>query len=273
MVLISKRDLLFIGFVSVITILLLGFLGFRIFLHTGMSEEFGSKLRAEQFLFISVLVSTLLLVLYGAALRKSRNVSREIERMTRLTGSDDYRPEVSLKKLGSFGTQLAGLYTRISEMNRKLSIHIGGQSTLIGFLLGNMNQPVLVTDIVGKILYVSKGFVEKRSAIRSELLKQYVESLSPDIVTQTILSGVSGGHGPVTIHLEKEKEDVTIHPVFNRDAMVAYLVFDFSKENFFSREALLPEKKAKAGGENEKGRRRREPLFGGIAALFRRGKR
>ena len=272
MVLVSKRNLLVVAGVTVFTLLFLGIIGYRFFLHPEMAEGLGDKLTAERFLFISILVATLMLILYGALLLRSQNVSREIERMTRLTGSDDYRPEVSLRKMGSFGSLLASLFTRISEMNRKLSLHIGGQSSLLTFLTGNMNQPVLVTDILGKILYVSKGYVEKKEAVRAELLEQYVENLSADIVTQNILAQTSESHSPVNIHLEKEKEDVAVHPVYNRDAVVAYLVFVFRKDTVFIREALVPEEGA-GKGKDGKGKtpRRGDNLFGGIASFFQGG--
>lgn len=271
MILVSKRDLLLVAAVTVLTLIFLGIIGYRFFLHPEMARGLGSKLTAERFLFISILVATLMLLLYGGLFLRSMNVSREIERMTRLTGSDDYRPELSLRKMGAFGGQLAGLFTRITEMNRKLSLHIGGQSSLLTFLLGNMNQPVLVTDILGKILYVSKGYVDKKSAVRAELLEGYVENLSADIVTQTILARTSESHSPVSIHLEKEKEDVTVHPVYNRDGVVAYLVFDFSKDTIFLRSALVPEKQDKKAKDTGKSGRVGGAFFGSLSSLFRRG--
>ncbi|ADK83061.1 hypothetical protein [Sediminispirochaeta smaragdinae] len=268
MIIVSKRDILLLGFLTVLTVLVLGVIGYRFFLHPELASQLGFKLTAERFLFIAVVVATILALFYGAALMRSRNVSREIEKMIEHTGSDDYKPEVSLRKLGRLGRQISRLYTRLNELNRKLVLRIGAQSSLIGFLVGNMNQPILITDILGRIQYISKGYVEKKKASRSELLSDFVENLSADIVTQSILSKAANSHAAVDVYLEKEKEQITVHPVYNRDGDVSYLVFDFSHEHFFSREALVPETKDAEGGRQH--RPKRDSFFGGIGAIFRR---
>jgi len=265
MIIISKRDLLMLGLVSTGTVLLLGALGYSFFSNPDIELRLGSKLMAERFLFISLGVAVIFLVLYGATLVRSLNVSREIEKMIERTGSGDYRPEKSLRKLGNFGDQISRLHTRLSEINRKQAMKIASQSLLIGFIAGNMEQPFLICDVIGRIHYISKGYLEKRKVSRSELTGTFVENLSSDIVTQLIVAEVSSSHAAVDVTLEKEKEEITVHPVFNRDGEVSYLVFDFSQERFFSREAFVPERQ-KQKRTGEQGRLWASP-FGGLGAL------
>lgn len=268
MIIISKRDILLLGLITVATVLVLGIIGYRFFLHPESVSRLGFKLTGERFLFIAIVVATLIALLYGTTLVRSRSVSRELEKMIELTGSEEYKPEISLRKLGPLGRQISRLYARLSELNRKLALRIGSQSSLVAFLLGNMTQPVLVTDVLGKIQYISKGYIETKKANRSELLGSFVEDLSSDIVTQTILSRASASHAAVDVELVKEKEKARVHPVFNRDGEVSYLVFDFSRDHFFSRESLLSELKEKNGQVQR--REKRESLFGGIGSFFRR---
>jgi transcriptional regulator with PAS, ATPase and Fis domain len=195
-------------------------------------------------------------------------VSKEIEKMIELTGSGDYKPDISLRKLGALGRQISRLYIRVNELNRKLALRLTSQASLISFLVGNMTQPVLVCNVLGQIQYISKGYIDRKKANRSELLGTFVEDLSPDIVTQSILSNVSTSHSAVDLTLTREKEQISVHPIYNRDADVSYLVFDFSHEHFFSREGLLPEVKEKSASQQN--RRKGGSLFGGIGSFFRR---
>ncbi len=268
MIIISKRDILLLGLLTVATILVLGIIGYRFFLSPESASRLGVKLTAERFLFIAVVVASFITLLFGATLVRSRNVSKEIEKMIEMTGSDDYKPDISLRKLGALGRQISRLYTRINELNRKLALRLGSQAALVSFLVGNMTQPVLVSNVLGQIQYISKGYVERKKINRSELLGTFVENLSSDIVTQSILSKVSTGHSAIDLALEKEKEQLTIHPIFNRNGDVSYLVFDFSHEHFFSREGLFPE--VKDTSASRQNRRKGGSLFGGIGSFFRR---
>lgn len=268
MILISRRNLVVIFLVTLATVLGLGFLGYHFFLHPELFSRLGTKLSAERFLFISIVVASFLALLYGFALVKSRNVRRELDKMISLSGSDDYNPDISLRKLGGFGRQLSRLYSRLGELNNKRALKIASQSQLIAFLVNSMRHPILVCNILGKVLYVSRGYLENREVSRPDLVDDSVDNLFSGLQSRTVLSRLNESHAPVDITLEKEKLAITVYPVFNKTGTVSYLVYDFGQAGFFNRESLVGDSSKrekmvqnKAGGES---------LFSSLSGLFRR---
>ncbi len=189
------------------------------------------KATAETFLYIDVLITLVLAVLLIYILLKSKNVTKEMDRLIHLSSIGGFTQGTSLKKFGKLGTQISELYYHLSLMNKKRALKINSQKLLLEFITANFSLPLLVTDPTGGILYTSKIFTDKGDVSRSSLLDTNISTILPGIDLQVLMSKLETLH--TYIEYEKAKDPVKIYPISNNNNEIAYLVFIFGKQVLF----------------------------------------
>ncbi len=220
MILIPRIKFFILNLVSAAGILLMGIMGY-------VYVSPSSKSRGETFFFVSLLITSLVFIMFLRALAKSRNISKEMDRLIHLSSIGGFTPGTSLKRLGKLGKQIDSLYYHLSTMNKKRALKITAQSTLIDFLATNSAIPLAVTDPTGEILYTSRVFLEKSSTSRTEITGKNISAVFPEIDMQTITGDIGTSH--TFTEYSEGKETVEIYPVTSKYGEISYLIFVFGK--------------------------------------------
>lgn len=181
----------------------------------------------ETFLFGSVIFAIILCIVFYLSLKKSKNVSNEIDKLIHLSSVGGLTPGSSLKRLGKLGEQINHLYYYLNQMNIKRSLKISTQTTLIDFVTTNTLLPIIITDPLGKILYVSKTFIDKKNMLKSECIENTITSILPELDMQTLIGKLNTTHTYTEYH--EIKETIEIYPITNKYSEIAYLVYIFGK--------------------------------------------
>ena len=119
------------------------------------------KIRSETVLFLSIAFSVGILLLFGLILLRSRNISRELDKIFEMTRYGNFSFEESLRRIGPLGDKVRQLNQRLTELNEMKSLRISSLAAINAFLLNNTRLALLVTDITGKILKLSPRCLEK----------------------------------------------------------------------------------------------------------------
>lgn len=220
MVNISRNRFLFINILSLAGIGILGTAGYRYLISFNKAD-------AETFLFSALILSLIIILLFSHALIKSRNISREMEKLIHLSSIGGFTPGTSLKRLGKLGEQINDLYFHLNSMSKKRSIKITSQSALIDFITTNAQIPVVTTDSTGKILYVSKALIDKNNTTKNDIIDKGIVHLLPNIKITAVYHEMTIAH--TLLKYSGDKEPVEIYPVTGDGNEIAYLVFVFGK--------------------------------------------
>ena len=220
MVNVSRNKFMFLNILSITAIVVLGSAGYRYMVSS-------SKKDAETFLFGAIIFSLLITILFLHSLIKSRDISKEMERLIHLSSIGGFTPGTSLKRLGKLGEQINDLYFHMNSMSKKRSTKIIAQSALIDFVTTNAHLPMATTDPTGKILYVSKYFLDKNNTVKNEVVDKSIDFFLPDISIKTLYDEMNTSH--TFSEYKGKKESAEIYPVTGSNNEIAYLVFVFDK--------------------------------------------
>ncbi len=220
MINVSRTKFLFLSIFSLSGIIILGAAGYRYI--TAYSKK-----DAETFLFGAIIFSLLITILFLHSLIKSRDISREMERLIHLSSIGGFTPGTSLKRLGKLGEQINDLYFHMNSMSKKRSTKIIAQSSLIDFVTTNTQIPLVTTDPTGKILYASKSFLDKNDTAKNEVVNKSIDQFLPNISIKTLYDEMNASH--TFSKYKGNKESAEIYPVTGSNNEIAYLVFVFDK--------------------------------------------
>lgn len=239
MILVRRWVYIFLAAVVCLGILGSGILGY-ISIHTAAagSAEHG-RFVAEEFLFISAVAAVLLLLVFIIIIIRSIRINRELDKVIELNRFQDFSPEKSMKKLGSLGERITALYYQLNTLNEKKSLKISAQSALTGFLVGNLDLPLVICDVSGTVLWVSTKLTDKLGKTKTEVSGGTVESVFPDISLQTILFELGKTHA--SLDKTTGKNALTCYPIHNRLNEISYIVFVLGGKAVFPAVEKAPE--------------------------------
>ncbi len=220
MILIPRIKFFILNLTAMAGILFLGIMGY-------VYVSPSSKSEGETFFFVSLLIAGLVFIMFLKTLSRSRNISKEMDRLIHLSSIGGFTPGTSLKRLGKLGKQIDSLYYHLSTMNKKRALKITAQSTLIDFLATNSAIPLAVTDPTGEILYTSRVFLEKSSTARTEITGKNITSVFPELDMQTVTGDIESSH--TFTEYSEGKETVEIYPITSKYGEISYLIFIFGK--------------------------------------------
>ncbi len=235
MILVSGKKYILLSFAALAGALSLGIIGY---LYMVPFE----KITAERFLFICLLITLTLGTILGFILFRSKNITKEMDRLIHLSSIGGFTQGTSLKKFGDLGLQISELYYHLSLMNKKRALKISSQKILLDFITANFHLPLLVTDPPGGILYVSKTFTDMRAIKKSTLINSSISTLLPGIDIQVLLSKLTIAH--TFFEYEDTRDPVKIYPISNSNNEIAYLVFIFGKQVLFFSEKKIEKERS-----------------------------
>ena len=89
--------------------------------------------------------------------------------------------KIIVKDLGStngtfyLGEKINKLYQNLNKVNEGRSLKISSLNGLLSFLLNNISFPILVANIAGSIVYVSRTYCAKTGTERTSLMQKDIQ--------------------------------------------------------------------------------------------------
>jgi len=234
-----------------IFLLLLGcagvlFFGIRDYLlitRSGSWSQEELKIRGETVLYLSFVFSAAILLAFSLVLLRSRNISRELDKISDMTRYGNFSIEGSLGRLGPLGQKILQLNQRLTELNAMKSLRISSLASINAFLLNNSRLALLVTDITGKITNISARCLEKLKKETGEVVGRHVTEVLPELDFQTSVSKIE--KQPGELELSDLKESPTLYPVFNSKNELSNIICVLGKEEIVTKIAKLAEERSK----------------------------
>lgn len=224
MIFIPRKLFIFFVLVSLVACGLGGGIAFYLFSPQTAYSSAELKLISEWFLYGAVvgilILSALLLRIFMVRIQ----VKHELERIHAMSSYISLSSQLKSKKLHELGPHLSALFKRVSQINERQALKMSSQNALINFLSANMKFPLIVTDMFGKIIALSREAEENLNLERTKLMGSNLESLVPNIFIQQIVQNLPSQKS----YTKEKKEDqaFTVYPIYNREQEIAYLIFD-----------------------------------------------
>ena len=180
------------------------------------------RFQAEKVLFIGIILVCIVSAAFITVFIKSRNINRDLEKLIRQNRLNPEATGPGLLKLGETGRKLNSLYQQIDEVSRKRGLKIGALSEANEFLSRNISEPVLLIDVSGRIIQVSRGYLELHGLRRSDIIDQDLPLLADsEMQLGSILSQLERKHLPVETDIDGKTYRWS--PLFNAENEINYL--------------------------------------------------
>lgn len=222
------------------------FFGIRDYLMLGRSASLSPeelKIRSETVLFLSIVFSVVILLVFGLILLRSRNISRELDKITEMTRYGNFSFEESLRRIGPLGDKIRQLNQRLTELNEMKTLRISSLAAINAFLLNNIRLALLITDITGKISSLSPRCPEKLKIESGEAVGKHITEVLPELDFQAAITRLERLHTELV--LSDLKDSPTLYPVFNRKNELSNIVCILGKEEIVTKISKYAEDRVK----------------------------
>lgn len=231
MILIKRVLFLLVAALTIASLLFLGVYGYSEYRGSGDWSVDELRLFSEQFLFIAIVLSCALLILFGIAFYSSIRLDKQLDKIIELNRVQDFSPERSMEKLGSMGKKITTLYQQLNTQNEKKTYKIGALTALTTFLVNNSDLPLVITDIGGTVLQINNTMVEKLSLSRADVIKKNIAVIFPEINVQNITFELVKYHA--SIEKKSSNHTLTCYPIYNRENELSYIVYVLEKKAIY----------------------------------------
>jgi PAS domain-containing protein len=201
------------------------------------------KLRAETVLFLSIVVTILVLVCFGLILLRSRNISRELDKIADIARYGSFSYEESLRRIGPLGEKIRLLNRELTELNEMKTLRISSLTAINTFLLNNIRLAVLVTDITGRVSAVSPRCQEKLKSEDSEIVGRHISEVLPELDFQGTVSRLEKQR--MSTEAGETKDSPTFYPIFNRNNELANIICVLGREEVVTEVSRHVEERSK----------------------------
>jgi signal transduction histidine kinase len=191
------------------------------------------KIRGETVLYLSIVFAVVILLAFSLVLLRSRNIFRELDKISDMTRYGNFSIEGSLGRLGPLGEKILQLNQRLTELNAMKSLRISSLASINAFLLNNSRLALLVTDITGKITNASARCLEKLKKETGEMVGRYVTEVLPELDYQSVIGRIEKQRGE--LELSDLKESPTLYPVFNSKNELSDIICVLGKEDIVTK--------------------------------------
>ena len=193
----------------------------------GAGGEIDHKALAERLLYLSIIGVTLVVAMFLGTVGRTLSLYRELDKMIELNKRGDFSPELTMKKLGSIGERITLLYFTLNSLNEKKTLKISALSGLADFLIENVETPLFVTDVRGRMVYISREFSARTEKNRSELLNQDALGLFPEVPYRDLVLELD--KKKLTIETEAAGDPLSLMGIRNRMNELSYIIWVFAR--------------------------------------------
>jgi PAS domain-containing protein len=254
--LIQIRRIFFI-FLLLLSCLALLFFGIRDYLLIKGSAALSQgelKIRGETVLYLSIVFAVVILLSFSLALLRSRNIFRELDKISDMTRYGNFSIQGSLGRIGPLGDKILQLNQRLTDLNEMKSLRISSLGAINAFLLNNIRLAVLITDITGKISRASTGCLEKLKKEAAEVVGRNISEVLPELDFQSSIATME--KQPGELELKDLKESPTLYPVYNSKNQLSNIICVLGKEEIVTKVAKHVEERSKPSSRVAKMMRR-----------------
>ena len=186
------------------------------------------KIRGETVLYLSIVFSAAILLSFSLVLLRSRNIFRELDKISEMTRYGNFSIAGSLGRIGPLGGKILQLNQRLIELNEMKSLRISSLMSINAFLLNNSRLALLVTDITGKISRASTRCLEKLKKEAPEVVGRHLTEILPDLDFQSSIATLE--KQPGELELRELKESPTLYPIYNSRNELSNIICVLGKE-------------------------------------------
>jgi len=233
MIFIPRRQFLLFIILSIAALLGMGISAYHLYLPQFSGSPLRQKIAAEWFLFSAVAVSLVLTALAVRMWLVRGRIKRELDRIRSMSTYVSLTSQLKSKRLYELGPLLSDLFLQVSRINERQSLKMSAQNTLVELLIDNIQAPLAVTDILGRIIYLSDEFEKLMKEDRDKLLGENLEKIISNVYMQMLVENID-----LQRSYKKEQDEdraFTVYPVYNRNREITYLVFDMRLRSSLTR--------------------------------------
>lgn len=179
------------------------------------------KFLAEQYLFIGILLTLIITTALLLLIFRSRNINNELDKLIRQDKLNPAGTKTGLLRLGSIGVKLNLLYKQIDEVSEMRGLKISALSNAAEFLSLNVEQPMIIIDVTGRIIQVSRGYLDKSGMSRSEIVDADISSVINGIQIKSVLSRLEKKRLPA--HFNTAGAGYKWIPLHNKNNEISYI--------------------------------------------------
>jgi transcriptional regulator with PAS, ATPase and Fis domain len=219
--LIRKRLFLFVIVVVVLAVPALGGLSYH-WISTSVPDPTAVKVLAERVLFVSIILTLVVVAVSIVAVLSTRNLNLVLDRLIEMNRLSGATPDAALARLGDVGVKIASIYAGVSELSTKKSRKISALSALNDMLLSIADASILIVDAAGRVVRVSETLAKQLGVAAPQLAGRFLDDLYPGADVESAIREATTSRAPVV----RETDGKSLHyrPVVNRDGEVAYLL-------------------------------------------------
>jgi PAS domain-containing protein len=199
--------------------------------------------RGESFLYLAVVFATFIGIFVLSILLRSRNITRELDKVVDIARHGSFSFGESLKRLGPLGPRIQSLNARLTDLNEKRSLRISSMAAINAFLLNNIRLQVLITDITGKLTGVSPRAAEKLGIERLELVGRFINDVLEEVDFQAVVSRLEKER--VELTTGDDRNPIAYYPVMNRNNELSNVICVVGKEEVLSPVASRGEERSR----------------------------
>ncbi|RKX84319.1 MAG: hypothetical protein DRP58_07420 [Spirochaetes bacterium] len=223
MLLINRTLLIILAIVVIAVSLGAGWFGYQQILGSANLSREAIRFQAENFLFYFIVTAVVLVIGFGFLLFRVRHVDRHLDKLIEMSRYSDIYPAKHFAGLGPLGEKLKLIYRQINNLNIRKTMKISALANLNEFLVNNISLPLVVTDVIGTILYSNNAFADKTKTTRGDLKSSMIDKVFTDLSIPVLMLELSRQHIPVETDSNNTK--ITCYPVHNVSAEMNYVVF------------------------------------------------
>ena len=212
------------------------FFGIRDYLVISSSASVSArelKIRAETVLYLSIVFSAALALFYTVVMVRSRNIFRELDKISDMTRYGNFSIDESLYRIGPLGEKILQLNQRLTELNAMKSLRISSLVSINAFLLNNSRLALLVTDITGKITSTSARCLEKLNKEKAEVVGHHLTEMLPELDFQSTVARIEKQRGEM--ELSDLKDSPTLYPVLNSNNELSNIICVLGREEIVTK--------------------------------------
>ncbi len=228
MMMVTRKRLLISLLLVLVSTLLLIIAGVK--LSPGETPEI--RLDRENLLFWGIVVLIFQAWIILSLFFRQRSLIADLERIGRIGDLTNIQARKILENMGSLGQALKKVMNEQNEIVRLRSERINALNTLVKMLCEDVDSPVVVTDVTGRVFTYSDKLIEKYGKEQEELSLSKITDIRQDIPLAEVLS-----------HLEKQRlpwngpegSGVSCTPIFDKNGTLHFCIWELESVHMLSK--------------------------------------
>jgi transcriptional regulator with PAS, ATPase and Fis domain len=208
-------------------VVLISIYGYFIVKSISQARDLELKYYAENFVYLAVIFTAAIILMYVYAFLNSRLIIRHLEKVSDVIRAGENQAGDYFKKLGPIGDKISAMFFDLSRLNESKSLKISALSNLNNFLADNINLVLFILDAAGSITNCSKKALLNLEKEKTAIVGKGVEDVVSGLNFTDLLLELKEKRIPVTrrdLKAANYSGDFVFYPVFNSINRIASIV-------------------------------------------------